>query len=134
MVLLHLQDYLLSACGDTGPRCERRCHYSPEVFQRLVPMRDELERASSAVVRFEAAGPEASSVVVSGLERNVAIAVRYLEAKAQDLMIGRLAKDATIESGISLAGTQSREVSHVVCLTVCLTVALPNQGRSQKWG
>lgn len=76
-------------------------------------MRDELERASSAVVRFETAGPEATSVVVSGLERNVATAVRYLEAKAQDLMIGRLAKDATIESNaaISLAGTQSREVS-----------------------
>lgn len=106
------KDYLLSACSDSGPRCERRCHFSPEVFQRLVPMRDELERASSAVVRFEAAGPEATSVVVSGLERNVATAVRYLEAKAQDLMTGRLAKDATIESSsaISLAGTQSREV------------------------
>ena len=72
-------------------------------------MRDELERASSAVVRFETAGPEATSVVVSGLERSVATAVRYLEAKAQDLMTGRLAKDA--DTPISLVGSQSREVS-----------------------
>lgn len=77
-------------------------------------MRDELERASSAVVRFETAGPDSTSVVVSGLERNVATAVRYLEAKAQDLTTGRAPKDAPIESGaiISLAGTQSREVSY----------------------
>lgn len=76
-------------------------------------MRDELERASSAVVRFETAGPEATSVVVSGLERNVATAVRYLEAKAQDLMTGRLAKDVTADTTapISLVGSQSREVS-----------------------
>lgn len=89
-------------------------------------MRDELERASSAVVRFEAAGPEASSVVVSGLERNVATAVRFLEAKAQDLTTGRITKDVTIELGsaISLAGTQSREVGFVLLSHFLLKSAL----------
>lgn len=68
-------------------------------------MRDEVERESGAVVRFEAADNQA---VVSGQERNVMIAVRFLDAKAQDTL---KRKDAVVDCGsISQTGTQSREV------------------------
>lgn len=99
------QDYLLAACSES--RCERRCQYASDVFQQLVPMRDEVERECSAVVRFEG-GPD-NQVVVSGHERNVLAAVRFLDAKAQDGARTRGGKAAGDD--ISQAGTQSREVS-----------------------
>ncbi|XP_054709099.1 uncharacterized protein LOC129218802 [Uloborus diversus] len=104
------KDYLLSACSEASTRCERRCQYASDVFQRLVPMRDEVERESSALVRFE---PADSQAVVSGQERNVLAAIRFLDAKAQDIALakakGRTCADPDF-SLISQAGTQSREV------------------------
>ncbi|PRD26812.1 UNVERIFIED_CONTAM: ribonuclease ZC3H12C [Trichonephila clavipes] len=102
-------DYLLAACSDSPSRCERRCQYVPDIFQQLVPMRDEVERESSAVVRFEASD---NQVLISGQERCIQAAQRFLDAKAQDIAMAKSkGKDTVGELGvISQAGTQSREV------------------------
>ncbi|GFT44388.1 probable ribonuclease ZC3H12C [Nephila pilipes] len=103
------KDYLLAACSDSPSRCERRCQYVPDIFQQLVPMRDEVERESSAVVRFEATD---NQVLISGQERCIQAAQRFLDAKAQDIAMAKSrGKDTVGELGvISQAGTQSREV------------------------
>ncbi|CAL1270919.1 unnamed protein product [Larinioides sclopetarius] len=104
-------DYLLATCSDSTSRCERRCQYAPDVFQQLVPMRDEVERESSAVVRFEV--PE-SQVLISGQERCIVAALRFLDQKAQDITLAKTRgkpPDSMGELGIiSQVGTQSREV------------------------
>ncbi|XP_035232757.1 probable ribonuclease ZC3H12B [Stegodyphus dumicola] len=104
-------DYLLAACSDGTSRCERRCQYAADIFQQLVPMRDEVERESSAMVRFE--GPD-NQVLITGQERNVLTAIRFLDAKAQDIALAKSKGKATDIMGelglISQTGTQSREV------------------------
>lgn len=108
------KDYLLAACSETAFKCERRCQYAPDIFQRLVPMRDEVERESSAMVRFEGSD---NVVVISGHERNVLTAIRFLDAKARDVVVAKSKNKPTDFAGgelgpaaLSQIGTQSREV------------------------
>ncbi|XP_055954097.1 probable ribonuclease ZC3H12B isoform X1 [Argiope bruennichi] len=105
------KDYLLAACSDSTSRCERRCQYVPDIFQQLVPMRDEVERESSAVVRFEV--PE-NQVLFSGQERCILAAQRFLDQKAQDIVLAKSRGKPSESMGemgvISQVGTQSREV------------------------
>ncbi|XP_015910945.2 probable ribonuclease ZC3H12B isoform X1 [Parasteatoda tepidariorum] len=103
------KDYLLAACSDSSSRCERRCQYAPEIFHQLVPMRDEVERESSAMVRFEATDCQ---VVMCGQERNVLAALRFLDSKAQDIALskGKATENVGELTLMSQAGTQSREI------------------------
>lgn len=87
-----------------------------------------MERESSAIVRFE----QDNLVVITGQERNVLAAIRFLDAKAQEIVVVRskaqqsgssyssslqgpaegveARKSAICAVGLSIGGTQSREI------------------------